>query len=250
MNIIYNKTLEFLHEFGLTLTEYLSCIGNETKEMLYFPDEDQKNFNQLYNVLKSHENKTNKLFHTTKNKGDALEELVNRMFVYGGNPLLTITQNVRTSTNEIDLLIDWTDFARAIGFNNYYSELSNGFLCECKYYNKKVSVTYIGKFYSLLKSSNTKIGLFFTWSGVTGRSNWSDSIGLIKKIALKDEIYIIDFDQKDYDLISQGKKNVFSLIHDKYLCLKNDIDFSNYITAHENEDKLKKLCNRQTFPRL
>uniref|UniRef100_UPI0006CF4CE0 restriction endonuclease n=1 Tax=Clostridium sp. NkU-1 TaxID=1095009 RepID=UPI0006CF4CE0 len=111
------------------------------------------------------------------------------------------------------------------------------FLCECKNYAGKVNVTYVGKFYSLLKTSNCKMGILVAWEGVTRRGTWSDSLGLIKKIALKDDTYIIVIDKNDFDRIIAKETHIFEIIYSKYIAMKNEIDYSNYISKHENEDK-------------
>ena len=49
---------------------------------------------------------------------------------------------------------------------------------------------------------------------------WDASKGLIKKIALKDGIFIIDINQHDLKKIYDCKCNVYSLILDKYTSLQ------------------------------
>lgn len=50
-------------------------------------------------------------------------------------------------------------------------------------------------------------------------------------------IYILDFDSNDYEKIYKKEESIFNIIHNKYICLKNDIDYYSYITAHENQEK-------------
>ena len=78
------------------------------------------------------------------------------------------------------------------------------------------------------------------WNGIAGRSKWSDASGLIRKIALRDNTYIIHIEKKDFKAIYEQKANIFSIIHDKYLALQNDIDYSAYIQHHELEGNFKK----------
>ena len=75
-----------------------------------------------------------------------------------------------------------------------------------------------------------------SWDGVTGRSKWSDSKGLIKKIALREKRYIVVLDKYDLKKICEKENNIFSLIYDKYTALKNEIDYDKYILKHEVED--------------
>lgn len=228
----------FLSEHNIAFSDLVEMYGSVNQALLLMPPTAQELYDKQFAILRA---QTDEKYKTTKDKGSALENLVYTMFTYGENPLLKIARNCHTSTNEIDLLLDWTDHARKSCINRIYSELQDPFICECKYYKNNVSVTYIGKFYSLLKASDTRIGLFFTWNGVTGKSEWSDAKGLIKKIALKDNIFILVFTYKDYQMLLDGKKCIFSMIHDKYVCLIQDIDYDKYISSHENEQ----ILNRQ-----
>ena len=102
----------------------------------------------------------------------------------------------------------------------------------------------MGKFASLLITTETKLGIMVTWNGVTGRNRWSDSQGLIKKIALRQNIYIIVLDKNDFKRICDKKDNIFSIIDEKYTSLKNDIDYNVYIKKHETENILLS-CNKK-----
>lgn len=237
MSDVVNEVVSIINQHGMSFEDFIKEYGQRNRDLFLLSEKAQDNFDKLFELLKSKSDKSVELFGTTKNKGNALEELAQTIFLNGDNPLLAIARNCRTSTNEIDLLMDWSDFARNSRCCSIYEELSDGFICECKYYNKKVSVTYIGKFYSLLKTANIKIGLFFSWEGITGSSCWRDAKGLIKKIALKDDIYILDFDSNDYEKIYKKEESIFNIIHNKYICLKDDIDYYSYIAVHENQEK-------------
>ena len=82
-------------------------------------------------------------------------------------------------------------------------------------------------------------GIMLSWEGITSRGACSDSKGLIKKIALKDNIYIIVIDKTDLKEIYEKRNNVFSIVFDKYILLKNEIDYSKYIKKHECEEQMR-----------
>ena len=153
--------------------------------------------------------------------------------------IFEVIRNARTSTNEIDLLVRCSEKARSIGLNNTFDFMQKQFIGECKNYGDKISVTYVGKFYSLLKTSNTQFGIMFSLHGLTGTGKWQNSKGLVRKIALKDNLYIIDFNKSDFIKIKNKQKNFFQIIDDKYFELQNDIDFSKYVFEHENQDYFK-----------
>lgn len=73
------------------------------------------------------------------------------------------------------------------------------------------------------------------WDGITERSKWTDASGLIRKIALKDDTYIIIIEKNDLQAIYEKKTNIFSILHNKFYALQNEIDYSAYIQPHELE---------------
>lgn len=108
-------------------------------------------------------------------------------------------------------------------------------LLECKNYNKKIDVTWIGKFYSLLRTSKTRIGIIFSYRGFTG-TNWNDGVGLVKKIFLIDNTIILDFSLKDFEKIAEGI-SILKIINSKILSLKYDTQIENYISEHPLENE-------------
>lgn len=223
----FNKDFDDIcNKHGYTLERFLKEFG--TKNLSFFELEPEQ-FQQYINIFDKINNCTLK-----QEKGKLLEELTLILFK---NNLFEIRKNCRTSTNEIDLLLYWTENARACGLQNIFSCFTESFLCECKNYINKVNVTYVGKFYSLMMVTNNKFGVMITWEGVTGRGKWDSSLGLIKKIALKSDMYIIVIDKHDLKRIYNKSSNIFSIIQDKYISLKNDVDLHNYIIKHDCEDK-------------
>ena len=79
------------------------------------------------------------------------------------------------------------------------------------------------------------------WNGIAGRSKWSDANGLIRKIALRDNTYIICIEKNDFKAIYEQKANIFSIIHDKYKALQNEIDYTAFIQHHELESDFKEF---------
>lgn len=226
----------FLRDIGLSLPEFLGLMGKYKSHVLNLGEDQYKKFAEIYKKIEDKD-------YEEKEKGKLLEELTYVLFQKGYPTLVECRKNCRTSTNEIDLQLGWTEEARVIGIQNAFSFLEDFFICECKNYEKKVDVTYVGKFYSLLSVTRTNIGIMIAWDGITGRSSWNDSKGLIKKIALKEKIYILSIDKKDLEKIYNKKSNIFSILRDKYLALKNEIDYSKYIEKHEAEELMKEHSN-------
>ena len=229
---IENKTNQLLNEIGMTLPQLFYCLGENKSSLLNLDDLSQKKFSEIYDRLSK--GSIDKQY-----KGKMLENLANLLFREGSEKIFYTRRNCRTSTNEIDLLLEWSDEARTIGINTMYPYLGETFICECKNYDGPVSVTYVGKFCSLLTVTSTQFGILLSWDGVTGRGKWDASQGLIKKIALGQKIFIIVLDKNDLKGIRDGKINIFALIHEKYVALKNDVDYAKYIHKHEAENTWK-----------
>ena len=229
---IVKKSEAFLNDIGMSATEWLLTMGKYNSHILQLDDTIYKKFAELYEKI------INRNFKLS-DKGKLLEDLSALILYEGYSGIFECRRNLRTRSNEIDLQLCWTENARLAGIDRAFPFLEDSFLCECKNYKKSVDVTYVGKFFSLLHAACCKIGIMIAWNGIAGRSKWSDANGLIRKIALRDNTYIIPIEKNDFKTIYEQKATIFSIIHDKYLALQNDIDYSVYIQFHELESDFK-----------
>lgn len=215
-----------LADKGMTLAQLINELGRKNSSVLNLPDIKQNEFCSLYDQIDG-----GSLSKTEK--GKKLEQLVALLF--GEESLFDCRRNFRTSTNEIDLLLTWSKKARDAGIANAFPCFGDSFICECKNYDRKLNVTYVGKFYSLLAVTKMKFGLIVAWEGVTGRGEWNDSKGLIKKIALRDDTFIVSIDKDDLTQIYNKSQNIYSLLMNKFDALKCDISYQRFISPHEAE---------------
>ena len=203
-----------------------------------FTHEQKDNYELLLNDLEREQaSKTS----STKDKGAALENLVNYLLQCSGD-LFEVYNDVRTNTNEIDQIIKLKVKGRMLRSLGVLDERYDEFICECKNYKNRVGVTYVGKFCSLMNSCNIKFGVLFSYRGVTG-SGWKDSSGLIKKIYMKSNVNenpttIIDFNIEDFKSIRDGN-NFLDIIETKIMKLKYDTNFETLIQPHPAENLLK-----------
>lgn len=225
----FRSAEQLLNQAGYTLADLITASSRYNSRLLMLAEEHRIQCSHLYREIKNGGL-------TKREKGQKLEELTSILFSKGVENLFDVYTNCRTSTNEIDLLIRWTENARLSGISNAFPCFGESFLCECKNYNGSVNVTYVGKFCSLMAVTNVDFGIMVSWDGVSGRGKWSDSKGLIKKVALRESKYIIVIDKDDLKQICDCEKNIFSLIYDKYTALKNEIDYDKYIKKHEAQD--------------
>ena len=170
-------------------------------------------------------------------KGKALEELVSYLLKVSGE-IFRVDRNLRTTTNEIDQMVTLKSNGKILLKHNIINSRLDCFLCECKNYSKRVDVTYTGKFCSLMLTNNVKLGILFSYHGVSGKG-WSNSLGLIKKFYLhkekrEDRYCIINFSLKEFESILKGK-NFLKIIEEQLVSLQFDTDYSRYLAKHPAE---------------
>ncbi|MBP2257496.1 acetylglutamate semialdehyde dehydrogenase [Virgibacillus alimentarius] len=174
---------------------------------------------------------------STVEKGKSLESLVG--FLLARSAVFEVHQNLRNSTNEIDQLLILNSKGNYFKNEGLLNLPGEHFLSECKNYQGKIGVTWIGKLYSLIESTNSQIGLIFSYHGITG-DGWKDATGLVKKLYLRREdinkkVYILDFNIKDFNSILDGH-SILELIDAKVKSLKFDTDLSRFIEKHPAEE--------------
>ena len=199
------------------------------------------------NLIKEHENKKDKpdsSEDSTTEKGKLLEDIAQNIF--NSFPIFYIFSNIKNSSNEIDLVVNLNEDGKILQSDGLIPFKDKFFLVECKNYNNTVSVTWVGKFYSLINSVHTHLGILLSYHGFSGKSQckgWNSASGLSKKIALSeknldDRIYILDFNIEHIQKICNGE-NLLYLIEDeiKKIDLDVNLDLSQY--THENIGKIQ-----------
>lgn len=222
-------------ENELTLAELAKRLPEafSYEELCQLSDEQQLTYQNLLNNLIT----VNTTKSTTREKGEALEDLVAYLLNISGD-VFSVYKNVRTATNEIDEIIKLNEKGRVLERLGTISARFLSFLGECKNYDKKVGVTYIGKFYSLLLTTGNSTGILFSFHGISG-NGWKDGQGLVKKIYLQREndinrTSIIDFSLKDFRAIAEGD-NFFAIIDRKLDALRYDTSIESFISHHPAE---------------
>lgn len=168
----------------------------------------------------------NGTFSTTKEKGDALEDLTK--FLFSSLKFFETLPNLHTSSNEIDFICNLNKQGLT-ALKQGYLEFHTDFLIECKNYNNNVNVTHVGKFAALLNIQTKKFGIIVSKKRITG-ANWSGALGFTKKFFLKNNILIINFTLEDFKLLN--KHSFFEIIHNKKQEIINDVDLTKYLQDH------------------
>lgn len=217
-------------------------------ELTTWTDTDRQEFSVLLKELKEPFDKKTE---TTKDKGDRLENLV--AFIIKKSYFFEIYRNVHTGTNEIDEVITLSDVGKqALCTYNISRDLlgidSDIVLGECKNYESTLGVTYVGKFYSLLVSTDVPFGIIFTQKGLSGNeSEYHDSYGLTKVLRIIEKyqnnrnLTILTFTLDDYEKLEKGI-SFYELVKSKKLALQLSSDYDNFIREyhHEGVDSIKK----------
>lgn len=227
-----SKALNVLNNISDKLRYEKICEISEAQKNTY--KKLLEKFKQLHDI--SPTDNAPKNLHNLK--GEALENLVSYLLTISGN-IFNVDRNLRTSTNEIDQIVTLTPQGKVLLTYHLIDPKLDTFLGECKNYDKAVSVTYIGKFCSLLLTNNIKIGILFSYYGTSG-TGWSNGAGLIKKFylhkeKLEDKYCIIDFSIKEFEAILNGK-NLLQIIDEQLKSLQFDTDYSRYLSKHPAED--------------
>lgn len=226
---------------GLTPIELLDLIDKLPSDMECFKrlgHLSQDHFSE-YKTAYERFIKVNEGDFTKEEKGKALELLVQLLFQYTGE-YYQVYANVRNSSNEIDIILGLSN--KGIAVKKLLDEKYQKLIGECKNYDKRVKVTYVGKFYSLMETTHCNLGIIFSYHGVSGES-WGGGKGLIKKLFLlsegrKENTYILDFCKNDFKDIMCGR-SIFEILDEKCLELETGSDCMNYVTKHPNEEKIK-----------
>lgn len=227
-----SKAINILNSISDKLRYEKICQLDESQKITY--KKFLEKFKQLHNT-------SAKFADTPKNlhnlKGTALEDLVSYLLTISGG-IFHVDRNLRTSTNEIDQIVSLSPKGKILLGHHLINDKLENFLGECKNYDKSISVTYVGKFCSLLLTNHIKIGILFSYYGSSG-NGWNNGAGLIKKFylhkeKLEDRYCIIDFSIKEFDAILSGE-NLLQIIDKQLKSLQFDTDYSRYLSKHPAE---------------
>ena len=231
---------------GWTIEEVLEIIDNAPADMECFKrigylhmedDEKYQRYKAAYdNFISVNGNVASTETDDNLIKGKALEDLVSILFETTGG-YYEVYRNLRNGSNEVDLFVQFNDKGRRC--KAIIGEQYQYLLCECKNYKDAVSVTYVGKFYSLMKSTNQRFGIVFSYDGFSGES-WGGASGLSKILFLLDHGVgiecILDFNKNDFKKILD-RESFFNIIDNKRKEMELGIDdILKYKKKHPNEE--------------
>ncbi|MCU7206561.1 MAG: hypothetical protein ACLRLE_03855 [Turicibacter sp.] len=247
---------------GMTPREYYSresAKAVETyKEIIQWSEAEFEAFENVLDELRKVNDrgikgKNNPTGVTTKEKGDALENVVR--FIIESTSFFEMHGNIRTDTNEVDQVVIFSKRGKQILED---AKIARGiipipidmFICECKNYKDRVGVTWIGKFYGLLTACSSNFGILFTTEGITGDDEyWIEAKGLLRTFHLIEKLRnntnfcIIEFNMNDFEKISKEKLNFFDLVEAKINGVRMGASYEQFLKDcnHKNEQKIMQL---------
>lgn len=165
------------------------------------------------------------------NKGKILENISDELFL--STNIYTSKLNIRDSSNEIDNLLTLNNLGQIESeiLPDIMKE-NKQIIVECKNYNRKIDVTWVGKFHSLLRNRNKKFGIIFSYYPLKGIGHWDSARGLVKKIFLKENIAIINISKQDIDRIINDEESIVKIIEEKYNELVFQTDIEKHVSKH------------------
>lgn len=179
-------------------------------------------------------------------KGELFEKTIER--ILHGTKIFKCIRNKNTSSNEFDILVKLNRNGKWLRASKIIPDwIPDVFLIECKNHNKNVEVGLVGKFFSLMESSNLDLGLFISRMGVTGKDRhyWDDSVAFINKINLKYSLsnprkILLDFNIDEIKRVLEDDCNIIDLIEDRKIQIDLDINggLMEWIKPHENIGKI------------
>jgi len=137
--------------------------------------------------------------------------------------ILSCMPGCRTTLRQKTQSTDYDILCSMEGFDiDFRSELGRYFVCECKDWDKPADFTTMAKFCRVLDSVKSRFGILFSKSGISGegKAKYADREQL--KVFQDRGMVIVAVDEKDLELISDGK-NFINLLRTKYERVRLDI---------------------------
>lgn len=148
---------------------------------------------------------TESVYETTTDKGNALEDLC--LDLLSVVEIFVVSKKYRTATNQLDVTVK---VPIKFSVPSILDELSPYFICECKNEKTTPGNTYYHKLYSIIESTDARVGILFSIKSCAGTC---------KKIAREKYLLsgkkIINITRSDLKKVINGNINIFTLLKEK-----------------------------------
>ncbi|GGL25838.1 hypothetical protein GCM10009037_06820 [Halarchaeum grantii] len=141
-------------------------------------------------------------------KGNSLERLSHSIF--DGFPFIQIRgQNVRTSSAEIDLILEYQPPSGGTLFDDFGRYI----LVECKNWQRSVGADTVRDFKGKADSAKVDLGIIVASNGISGESG-KDAVDELNQYYQRDDLTIIVIDESDLETIIRGN-SLYEIIDEK-----------------------------------
>jgi hypothetical protein len=157
-------------------------------------------------------------FETMKSgrKGKAFENLTNELMA--GLTCFGVRNDVTTDVNQLDLLVSLEPNSSIVpALRNWGSH----FICECKFHDKGVSVTWVEKLHSILRTHKARVGILISKKGISKVGRGANVVHLLHMLAV-DNCHVICLSREDLNNCA-AKGGLLKLLVDRYVAIGNGI---------------------------
>jgi hypothetical protein len=154
---------------------------------------------------------------TNNDKKNSLERLAVEVFEIHSF-LRCKFKNLRTASSEIDLVCEYLGNISS----NFLDEYGRYFLVECKNWAKPAGAKEIRDFLGKLRKTRTRLGIFFSKSGITGAAKGTDALRELHSAYDQDGTSIIILANSDLRSVTK-LSDVLDLIDGKLDALRFDL---------------------------
>lgn len=109
----YNDLENIMCKKNLTLAGFFEVLGKKNSKLLNLSETAILEYNKIFKIIKAEHDtfiKTKKYSMTDQERGAVLEKLVQTLF-YSDSGIFRELTNLRTKTNEIDVLVSWSQIS-------------------------------------------------------------------------------------------------------------------------------------------
>ncbi|MFB5251187.1 hypothetical protein ACE38F_12435 [Bacillus mycoides] len=157
---------------------------------------------------------------TKKEKGDSLEELMT--YVYKRFKHIKVYDNVKTSENQIDHIIEFLDGVTPKFISDHVGLRLIG---ESKNHTRSIGSREVSNLDELLRDKLSKLGIFSSYKTFSkGTTMWQNSEGKRRKLALWNQYNRIIIGFTITEIASLKENNFYALLKEKYYQIIDDLN--------------------------
>lgn len=150
--------------------------------------------------------------HQSRLKGKVFEAITKE--VLASVKCFSVTPNVQTNTNEIDILVALGPTSSCVPALRMWG---THFVCECKFHDTHVTTTWVGKLNTVLQTHSATVGLLISKKGIASAGRGTQIHHQLQILAISPQPkFIIPIDFSDLQRCIAGE-NILSLVISRFI---------------------------------